>query len=475
MKRPVVLLATALVAVIAVAPAPAGAGTGVSKVARDAAALTSCAWPVQSTPAKANVFYPDANATYWTMPFAVGRGLTVTIAGAFPNARYFSVQVYNALAQNYTAPVYGTSAISDYQLTPDGGAVNPWQTAVAAGTTAGTYTVTVSDTAPAGTANLLPLPPTVRSGISGIDATVGFLMLRVYLPDGSDDDPAVVPLPPVTFSGPTGRAVTLQPCASAQTAPSAQSQIKKAAVKQALNKALAGTDAAPAAPVCTKKQAGCAPSLQFFKAGLSATPFPNASSKYVAALYTRNAAYATVVKATMPTSATAAGDSPAVWNPTGPTQLRYWSICSYLHQPPYPVIRAASVNGCLADEQLAAGASGGTAYAVLTVPSKRPTSTVTSAKQPQVGWLPVSTASTSAAGLVAVRNMLPSAALPYALGPTPTTDPAAAQTAMGAYYPQIAQCLLTTFNSAAAAAGGGQTGAVAGVNACFANPASPPS
>jgi hypothetical protein len=467
MQRALATIACLLALVLV--PAAVTAAPTLSSAAATASSLSACAWPVESTPTKANVFYPDANATYWTTPFVAARGLAITIKGAFPNARYFSVQVYNAAAQNYPTSTYGTSAISDYQLQPDAGSINPWVTSGAPG---GGYTVTVSNTPPADATNVLPLPPPVRRTVGGIDGTVGFLMIRVYLPDGSPDNASVVPLPTVTFSGPRGRAVTLTPCASAQTAPSAASQIKKAAVKRVLNNALSGTNAAAAPPLCTQKQAGCAPALQFFKAGLKATPFPNASSKYVAALYERAAGYVTVVQALLPSSSTAAGDSPAPWSPTGPPNLRYWSICSYLHQPPYPVISSGSTNGCLADEQLDTAATNGIAYAVLSLPSDRPASTRTTGT-PQVGWLPVSTNATDAAGLVAVRNMLPSASLPYDLGPTATSDPAAAQAAMGSYYPSVAQCTTTTFNAAANAAGGGQSGAIAGVRECFANPASP--
>lgn len=226
-------------------------------------------------------------------------------------------------------------------------------------------------------------------------------------------------------------------------------------------------------PMCEHKQSGCMAPLAFFKAGLKTTPFPNASSSYVASLYTRAAGYVTVVKAAMPSSSTAAGDSPAPWSTVGPPQLRYWSICSYLHQAPFPVVSSAGSNGCAADEQLSTATTGGVAYVALSQRASRPPSLASVPSPATVAWLPVSTNGTQAAGLVAVRNMLPSQALPYDLKSTPQSDVAAAQAAMGVYYPEIAQCTTATFNAAAKQAGNGQAGALAGVRACFANPASP--
>ncbi len=96
-----------------------------------------CAWPVESTPLKANVAYPDSNATYWTTPYVAQPGLTITVSGTFPSARFFGIDVYSSNAQSI-AYRNAPSSLSDFQIVPDAGSQNPW---VTAGALSGTYTV----------------------------------------------------------------------------------------------------------------------------------------------------------------------------------------------------------------------------------------------------------------------------------------------------------------------------------------------
>ena len=60
---------------------------------------SGCAWPValnQATLAEnsqVNVSNPDTASDYWIMPVPVEQGLSVTLAGRYPNSRYMSIAV----------------------------------------------------------------------------------------------------------------------------------------------------------------------------------------------------------------------------------------------------------------------------------------------------------------------------------------------------------------------------------------------
>jgi len=413
-------------------------------------ASLACAWPIESTPIKANVAYPDSSATYWTTPYVAVDGLTITITGSFPTARYFSIQNYDSDAQLFT--VNGVqSGITDFQIAPSTGSSNPWVAAGAAN--GGAYSVSVQTNVGSGVPNAIPLRPTTPATplFKGLPAYTGFLMIRVYLPEGgSANDASVVPLPTLTFTR-NGKSTTLQVCKNAQTTPSMKSQIRSAAMKAAIKKILGG--GAGGGGGCTTT---CPEQLSFFKAGSGSTPFPNANSGYAAALYQPAAGYISVVRATMPTSSTAAGSAPAPWPVTG-TDLRYWSVCNYVYQAPFPVVKVGRVFGCLADEDVPMVQ--GVATVVLSAPADRPRAT--RGPRATIGWLPTSRSNTTARELVAVRNMLANTTFTQSAMSIPTAnDPTAAESTMGVYYPEMTQCTIAVFKAR-------------GVKGCFATPSSP--
>ena len=69
------------------------------------------------------------------------------------------------------------SALTDYQIAPDQGSVNPWQQQAAPG---GHFTVTLREDVAKGQVNTLPLAPV------GMTSGQGYLEYRVYLPAGGD-------------------------------------------------------------------------------------------------------------------------------------------------------------------------------------------------------------------------------------------------------------------------------------------------
>lgn len=116
----------------------------------------SCAWPSVVGVQTFNKAAPDPLATYWDQPITTGASTRITISGTYPDARYFTLSVYTPYGQPATADGLGSS-LTDYQIAPERGSVNPWQHQAAPG---GRYQVTV---APSGQGNVLPLP----AGTSG--------------------------------------------------------------------------------------------------------------------------------------------------------------------------------------------------------------------------------------------------------------------------------------------------------------------
>jgi hypothetical protein len=438
---------TALIALAAVAALLPATSAARPMIASAATQPTACAWPVESTPAKANVAYPDSNATYWTTPFIAEDGMTITLNGTFPTARFFSFVVYNSAGQDFTTNGI-PSSLTDYQMVPGAGTQNPW---VTAGATPGTYSVTVMNGVTSSMSNAIPLMPSTPSTplVNGMPANTGFVTMRIYLPVNNNAN--AIPLPTMTISTGNGAKVTtLKQCSSAQKTPGAASKVIKKAIAKMLSKSLNGTAGTPPTTSGT-----CSNSLVFCKAGGSTTPFPNSDSGYVAARYQPAAGYVTVVRATMPTSAMADGNGPGVW-PAAGIDLRYWSFCNYVYAKPYPVVTVGPIMGCTADQDMPL--VNGTATVVISSLKDRPVSTL--GKKAKVGWLPTSPSNTTAEEVIAIRNMLAAPTFTQSVMNAQNSNQASTASTMGSYYPQGVQCTTATF-------------AKGGVAGCFKNPATP--
>jgi len=404
-----------------------------------------CAWPIETTPETANIFYPDAYATYWTMPFFARSDLEITIKGVFPNSRYFGIDVYGSDSLSFSVNDVG-STLADYQIVADSGGVNPWQTDNGIGS--GSYTINISNDVAAGQRNVLPLSPTPLSTslIPGLPDNTGYLMLRVYLPKGGDsNDTDYVSLPTVTLTNTsTNSERELAPCQSSQSDGGLFGS--SGGIGQLIEGQLATGEGGPC-----EQDNSCPDLLTFAAAGGLTTPFPNGVSGYVAALYQPALGYVGVVRAVMPSSSRDYKDGPAPWPQDG-TNLRYWSFCNYLYQFPFPVITAGEASGCIADYQ--APITGDVATLVISSTEDRPASTLGSGSK--LAWLPTSPTYPAAKEVVALRNMLPSESFQQSVtNITQYGYPSLAKQTMGIYYPVMTQCTVETFN-------------LSGVEGCFA-------
>lgn len=405
-------------------------------------ATAECAWWVETSISTTNVLYPDTAAAYWTMPYSTEEAEVIEVNGIYLDTRYFAIQAYGADAQLFTSPAGQESAMADYEIAPNPGSTNPWDEQAQPG---GSWTITLADGPVPGATNLLPLSPqaTVTPLIPDIPTTTAFLMIRVYLP--ADGFPALRPfLPEVTITDSGGVVRTLEPCT-----PADRTALAKTKDGKALAKALRSRNTPPSAD-CGD---ACPPDLEFFKVGSSSTPFPNANSAYIGALYTPAKGMVVVARATMPT--TSSGESPEVW--TGGKQLRYWSICNYVHTPPYPAVevvvggKGQKVVGCTNDTTTPVSGSG-SATLVMSFPADKAAINKRLSRMQSTTWLPMSPRYGTTQELLAFRNMLANPDFAQsATNITTTGDPAAAQEIMGRYYPTIAMCSVKAFLKSGAA------------------------
>lgn len=399
-----------------------------------------CAWWVETSTTKSNILYPDTAAAYWTMAYDSSVVEEILISGTYLDTRYFALQVYGADAQLFTVDG-AESAIADYQIEPDAGSVNPYQQDASPG---GAWSVTLSNDAATAATNLLPLAPAtaVTPLLPGTPATTVYMMIRAYLP--ADGFSALRgELPQVTITERGGISRTLSPCTGKQRkALAALKDVKS--LKAALE-----TREDPPSADCGDS---CPPDLQFFKVGSVSTPFPNANSAYVGALYTPQQGKIVVMRALMPT--TSSGTSPQVW--PGGKDLRYWSICNYVHKAPYPAVetviggKGSKVFGCTNDNTTAL--TKGVATIVVSLPADKKAIAKRLKKIPGTTWLPMSPKYGQTQELLAVRNMLPNPSfIQSATNISTTGDPAAALDVMGKYYPEVGMCSVKTFLKSGAA------------------------
>lgn len=157
----------------------------------------SCTWQFEWTPfGIGNWFWAATANRWWYMPIDP-QWRKVTITGAYPKARFFSLAVYD------NAPVSTGLAdhLFDAQITPDPGSINPFADASAKPASDQTYTITVTRTDSNG-GNVLRL-----------HADTGWLIYRLYLPNAGGGSMGGVPLPNISITDASGKTAPLATCA----------------------------------------------------------------------------------------------------------------------------------------------------------------------------------------------------------------------------------------------------------------------
>ena len=419
-------LGLAVLALVAgCSPAPT-ASPGASSSAAPGSSLAggqACAWPRRVDAYSANSLIPDTAAAYWINFFPMAPGLRIVLSGMFPDARYASLQVYTLLGAPFTRNGVG-STLTDYQIAPDPGSVNPWQQRAAPG---GHYTVTLREDVAPGQVNTIPIAP------EGTTDGQGILVYRVYVPAGGDL--SKVELPSLTFEQ-AGRSDVLPPCTTFSAPGSAP--------QSAATPAPTATPTAAPSPSATKPA-----ELQFFEATVG-TLAPNVDTSYVLAYLTPpGPGDVVVIRAKAPTHAT--GDHPSPW-PAAGEDVRYWSMCIALATGVLPTVMNLAPSGgtdpgCRTDDQAKLDTAGEYTF-VLGTEAQRATIEGVA----DTTFLPFSAAQPATVHLLMLRDMLVNPDFAYSPGRvTQTDDPAATEAVMGPYYPRAAVCPLSTLVAAGAA------------------------
>ena len=462
------VLATALSFVLAIALAPGGVqaveqAPSPNPTSGDLAPqFPFCSWWVETSTQNSNILYPDTSAAYWTMPFAISDDAQLTLRGYFPDTRYFSIQVYDESGQPDTT--VGATGITDYQLVPDAGSIKPWQTQDPYPADPQTYTLAISsaNAKPADATNWLSMP-------SASTGKIGWLMLRVYLPNTPPYPTSVLGdvtstqtppfdlvaklLPTVTVgTADRLRSVSLPQCSSTQGAELTSSTSQGAQLTSLLSdsdasevfEARAGTmdrtdRGALADRDCATDADGCdQETVDFVRPTNKQTPYPNADSAYVAASYTIDEGEALVVMTRLPTTPWNIDDGfvPTQW-PVDSLQMRYVSFCNYLQEPPYPAVEVTegdqTIWGCSTDVDIHTQDPDDIIVTVVTAPDAKPAATEALGN---FIWLPTNSGQETDPYVFAIRNMLPNANFAESATNIGTTDDAtAAAEVMRSYYP----------------------------------------
>lgn len=426
-RAPVLLLAAALLL--------SSLTSALSTASTTVADEIDCAWPIVTDPDRTNLAYPDTDATYWTTPYRVEPDTRLILDGNYAEARFMSFNTYDTTGGAFTVNDV-PSGIYDYEIEPDAGSRNPWQERVKHITDANSnFTVTIASDVDTSQSNTIPLAP-----IGTEDGSIGYVLLRVYLPKNADF--SAVELPSVTIESSTGTR-SLQPCETQQQR--APSKAIRTLLKQAASKVV-GTQVMAAAAPC--RGSACPPDLQFARASAATTNsvFPNSASAYVSALFRPDRKKVVLVRGRAPrTPRQPPGTEPKPW-PSAKYQLRYFSLCNNVYKRPWPVIINTLPNGgqdvgCRADSQTTLDSKGRYTYVVAAQSQKRAVS-----RFDDVTFIPTSKKYKRFREVLIFRNMLSNPNFRRsALNAPQNRSAAGAAKAMGKYYPRTVSCALSTY------------------------------
>ncbi|MBP1158913.1 hypothetical protein JOE46_001072 [Rhodococcus sp. PvR099] len=407
-----------LVLACAVLAAAFGAPAMAARAAPAGPESPACAWRFMSNETVLNVAFPDANATYWVLPYALGGDDRIELSGDYPAARYFSLNTYGT-------DLNTVDTLRDDQIVPDRGSGNPFVDPSPAGSpeSAGRWHATV---VPGEADHALNQIRALPAGAASQTVPMGFLIIRVYVPDDVASPPGGVPLPAVALVLNNGATtIPISTCPAAFDPADATNGPMGQAMEATFDRLIAGA-ASGAFP-------GNVPEATFVNPASTSGLFPNGDNKYIGAGLTYQPGRIVVVRGRAPTFPDTREGVPV----TEPgQQVRYWSMCQNDQVSPYPVV------ACAADFQTNLDARGYYTY-VVAVPEDVPAA---AASDPTVTVLPWGSTEVPKKVLF-LRHMLPSPAFyPQSVqaSQAANSDPA---TTMGEYYPRATYCARADFEA----------------------------
>lgn len=421
-------------------PSPAGNDGSFDPPASAAAGEAGCSWLVVSNPDLINVAFPDEAATYWAATFPALPGARLRIEGQYPQARYFSFNVYDPALR----PV---DAITDYAILPRVDGANPYRTAGAAH--GGDYVAYVLDGGIPDTraANTLYTNQTLLPGGIALPNPQITLMYRVYLPE--IDGAGGVPLPQLTLETADGATAPLSFAQCDPLPPDGLPGLLNEAIRDASYPPLVDALPVPIAPpklrinrfyglpetlrLLASNAVGFDLPLQSITAADTGGGFlSNIDNAYVTTMASRDKGSLYIVRARAPSWAHEPVDAPL-----GGAQLRYWSICTN----EFVTQRFVA---CLADRDVALDDAG---YFTIVVsdPDEQPANAIA---QNGMNWLPWGGAYPDSVFIY--RHMLPSPHFAQAIQNIDYGMPV--EDVMGEYAPRAVYCDRAAIEAAASAA-----------------------
>lgn len=399
-----------------------------------------CGWQIVSAADVTNVLYPDEAAVYWLSVIPNIPGARLRIDGLYPDARYFSFNVYDPLLR----PI---DAIADERVAPTVAGNNPYTTAGAA--PGGDYRAYVVFTQKPDA----PAANTIYSGFVNIGSNVApnpvstVLAYRIYVP--ADGLRGKVRLPQLTLESADGKQTygTLPNC-DGPLLPNLGGTVPGLG----LNPLLASTSYPEALSALPYPIAAYPPRSNVFYGlpdsyigivnNVSPVPVPVMSSQipltggggflsnkdnaYTVTAFSRNHGNIFLLRARAPRYRTQSSVA------FGSEDMRYWSVC----QNEFATQRYVA---CARDEQVALDDQGFYTVVVSDL-DKRPANAT-----PANGfaWLPWGAYPD---GLLIYRQLLASAAFAPAIKNVPAGTPP--EQIMGDYLPQGAYCTRAVFEAA---------------------------
>jgi hypothetical protein len=359
-----------------------------------------CSWAGENNQREVNIGAPDSDEYDWLSPLTPSSATEVVISGEYPAARYFSFHVYNETGE-------ALDSIYDQRIEPDAGSANPYRAKPSRGA-GDSYHVTISFTPkPAD-----PAPNTIYTGASS-ETPLALLVYRVSVPTDANDPTGGAGYPQVTLATSDG-APLVPEGACAVTPPSSP-----------LDSTVWQTFAEGSWPdgLPTYVPEGATSPPQWSRA--LGSRLGNQQNAYLTTDVSSSYGQIVVFHARAPTFPNTTAGVPVYT----PSQLRYWSFCTYDSE-------GEALVGCVPDYQSAI--AGHDLTFVVSNPANRPAN-ATAANG--VTWLPWGD---QPAAQIVYRNMLPAASFPSAAESVTSPTQSVSQT-MGRYYPTAVYCSTATF------------------------------
>lgn len=435
--RPATVMGLAALGVVAVLfalarPAAAPADTFPTGYNPSGYPTSGCFWTgafTRSNPVT-NVAFPGTEITYWAARFVTPPGSTLTLKGAFPYARYSSLNSYKAEGASQ-------SSLTDRDIKPDPGSVNPSIPGANRNAANRSYTVTVRGESPPAT----PVQNTLfAEPVAGQYQTVVY---RVYVPNKGRNLAGGTELPQPTLTLADGRELTGQVlCDAMNSVHLFDTQELPLASYQALVNSPGKNPATNPAenPIQFSRYYNTLNALARYQtveqqqAAWKANPnyvgtqYDNKDARYMTGAYSFDFGKVVVLRGKLPTTPRTLNGQAKMTS----GQLTLWDMC---------IIQSLVTTKtwqCVFDEQLPLRGGSKRQYTiVISSKADRPRNAKASCG---VWWMQADPDGDGAGrkkiGQLLTRNVLPASSFRQSSWAVPSPFPADAAKAMGAYYPR---------------------------------------